>query len=214
MQNADLTNAQDLGAVTELLSGDFFVPFGRSTSHQLWSSAMVITPVMRGLFGIEVDGVQHALTVTPHLPADWGQAEVDRLHVGDSVVNVLYKREGRAMVVQIQRVSGAAVHFAGASKDAGVLRVPLPAFEVSIGHGLPLPGARTEQMKVLEETADAHSLRLELEGMAGSESVLRLRRNDGAAQVKVEGAELQADTLHVHFPAGSGYVSQTVTLRW
>jgi glycogen debranching enzyme len=214
MQNADLTNAQDIGAVTELLSGDFFVPFGRSTSHQLWSSAMVITPVMRGLFGIDVDGVQHTLTVTPHLPADWGQAAVDRLRVGDSVVNLLYKREGRAMVVQVQQVSGAAVRFAGTSKDGGVLRVPLPAFEVSIGHGLPLPGARTAQMKVLEEMTDAHSLRLELEGMAGSESVLRLRRNDGAARVQVEGAELQADTLHVHFPAGSGYVSQTVTLRW
>ena len=53
MENANLTKAQDLGAVTELLSGDFFVPFGRSTSHQLWSSAMVITPTLRGLFGIE-----------------------------------------------------------------------------------------------------------------------------------------------------------------
>jgi hypothetical protein len=50
MENANLTRAQDLGAVTELLSGDFFVPFGRSTSHQLWSSAMVITPTLRGLF--------------------------------------------------------------------------------------------------------------------------------------------------------------------
>ena len=57
MQNVDLTTAQDLGAVTELLSGAYFVPFGRSTSHQLWSSAMVITPVLRGLFGIAVDGL-------------------------------------------------------------------------------------------------------------------------------------------------------------
>ncbi len=30
MENVNLTKAQDLGAVTELLSGDFFVPFGRS----------------------------------------------------------------------------------------------------------------------------------------------------------------------------------------
>ncbi len=55
MENANLTRAQDLGAVTELLSGDYFVPFGRSTSHQLWSSAMVITPTLRGLFGIDID---------------------------------------------------------------------------------------------------------------------------------------------------------------
>ena len=55
MENANLTWAQDLGADTELLSGDFYVPFGRSTSHQLWSSAMVITPTLRGLFGISMD---------------------------------------------------------------------------------------------------------------------------------------------------------------
>ena len=212
MQNAELTDAQDIGAVTELLSGDFFVPFGRSTSHQLWSSAMVITPVMRGLFGIEVDGLNHTLTVTPQLPADWGEAEVSRLHVGESVVKLSYKREGAAMVVRIEQVSGAAVHFAGAGGD--MLRVPLPAVEVSVGHGLPLPGARTAQMKVLDETMDAHSLRLELEGMGGSESLLQVRRNGSAVHLRVEGADLQVDTLHVHFPAGSGYVQQTVTLRW
>ena len=53
MQNADLTWSQDLGAVTELPSGEFFRWFGRSTSHQLWSSAMVITPTVRGMFGLE-----------------------------------------------------------------------------------------------------------------------------------------------------------------
>lgn len=212
MQNADLTEAQDIGAVTELLSGDFFVPFGRSTSHQLWSSAMVITPIMRGLFGVDVDGLQHTVSVTPHLPADWAGAEVDRLHVGGSVVNLSYKREGLALVVRVETVSGAPVHFAGTGAD--VLRISLPAVEVSIGHGLPLPGARTAQMKVLDETTDAHSLRLELEGLGGSESLLQVRRNNSAARVKSEGANLQGDVLHVHFPAGSGYVQQTVTLRW
>jgi glycogen debranching enzyme len=53
MQNADLTWTQDLGAVTELLSGEFFRWFGRSTSHQLWSSAMIITPTGRGMFGLD-----------------------------------------------------------------------------------------------------------------------------------------------------------------
>jgi glycogen debranching enzyme len=213
MQNADLTQAQDIGAVTELLSGDFFVPFGRSTSHQLWSSAMLITPLMRGLFGIDVDALRHALTVTPHLPADWPDAEVDRLRVGESVVNLCYKREAGAMVLLIQQVSGPPVHFAG-SGATETMRIPLPAFEVSIGHGLPLPGARTAQMKVLNEKTDAHSLTVELEGMAGSEDTLYLRRNNATAKLKVEGAALDADTLRVHFPTGSGYVPQTVTLRW
>jgi glycogen debranching enzyme len=214
MQNAELTEAQDIGAVTELLSGDFFTPFGRSTSHQLWSSAMVIMPVMRGLFGIDVDGLNHTITVRPQLPADWAQAEVARLRVGDSVVNLSYQREGMTMVLRIQQVSGPPAHFAGAAVGADMLRVPLPAFEVAISRGLPLPGARTSQMKVLNETADSHSLRLDLEGMAGSEAELQLRRNDTAAPLHVDGADLISDTLHVHFPAGSGYVSKTVTLHW
>ncbi len=41
MQNASLTWTQDLGAITELLSGDLFQALGRSSSHQMWSSAMV-----------------------------------------------------------------------------------------------------------------------------------------------------------------------------
>ena len=79
MENVNLTKAQDLGSVTELLSGDFFVPFGRSTSHQLWSSAMVITPVLRGLFGISIDAQTKTITVNPHLPAGWNHAEVQHL---------------------------------------------------------------------------------------------------------------------------------------
>ena len=94
MENADLTTAQDLGAVTELLSGAYFVPFGRSTSHQLWSSAMVITPVLRGMFGVTVDGLGHTVTVEPRLPADWGSAEVNGLRVGDSVCSLRYTRIG------------------------------------------------------------------------------------------------------------------------
>ncbi len=90
MENANLTRAQDLGAVTELLSGDFFVPFGRSTSHQLWSSAMVVTPTLRGLFGISIDAATKTITVNPHLPASWGSATVKHISVGNDTVDLLF----------------------------------------------------------------------------------------------------------------------------
>ena len=44
MANALLTFQGALGYVTELLSGDFNAPFGRSSHHQVWSEAMVVTP--------------------------------------------------------------------------------------------------------------------------------------------------------------------------
>ena len=207
MQNADLSFAQDPGAVTELLSGAYFEPFGRSTSHQLWSSAMVVTPLLRGLFGIEVDALRHSVRVTPRLPADWDAAAVKRLRVGESVVELGYQREGGAMVVTLKHISGPAVTLASAS------RVPLPAVEVAIAHGLPLRGARTTQMKVLQTTYGERSLTLELEGVGGSEGVLRVRRNGPAPVLRVEGGQLSGDALRVTF-AGSGYGERTVTLHW
>jgi len=214
MQNADLTTAQDPGAVTELLSGDFFEPFGRSTSHQLWSSAMVVTPVLRGMFGIQADGLNHRVNVTPHIPADWNHAEVKRLRVGESVVDVSYKREGASMRISLRQVEGAPVRLEGAQGDGTTLLVPLPAVEVSLQHGLPPRGARTAQMKVLREKIEGRSLRLELEGLAGSQSSLHLRRNDTAVTLNVEGAELVGDELRVSFGPGIGFVSKVVTLRW
>lgn len=222
MQNADMTTAQDLGAVTELLSGAFYQPFGRSTSHQLWSSAMVITPALRGLFGIDVDAVKNTVTVDPHLPADWDSAEVQRLHVGTSVCSLQYERRGAEMVV---RVSGAAVRLATDVKGARVaadgssIAFMLPAVEVSAPHELPLPGARTAQMKVLAETVEGRSLRLDLEGEAGSSAMLKVRVNAPRVSVRAEGATLSVagdglSSLVVSFPAGVGYREKTVTLRW
>jgi glycogen debranching enzyme len=214
MQNADLTHAQDIGAVTELLSGDFFEPFGRSTSHQLWSSAMVVTPILRGMFGIGVDALKHEVTVEPHLPADWDSAEVKRIHIGDATVDLSFKRESSTLVLSIHQTAGSKVHLAGASGDGTIMRLPLPPVEVAIAHGLPLPGARTAQMKVLSEAHEPRSLRLELEALGGTQSLLTLRRNDPKIAVKIEGAKLDADKLQVDFAPAPGYVTQVVTIRW
>ncbi|MDP9038088.1 MAG: hypothetical protein M3O02_02290 [Acidobacteriota bacterium] len=211
MQNAGLTTAQDPGAVTELLSGALFEPFGRSTSHQLWSSAMVVTPLLRGLFGIEIDGLHHTLRLTPHLPADWPSAEVHHLHVGQSLVDLTYTREAGGLIVRAATRSGPPVHLAGGTDS---LRLPLPRVEVALPHGLPPRGARTTQPKVLDETLTATSLQLEIEGTADSHATLTLRRNGPVPKLTVQGADLSGDRLHVHFPPGDGYTTRSVTVQW
>ena len=85
MANALLTDAYALGYITELLSGDFQAPFGRSSPHQVWSEAMVVTPLVRGLLGLDVtrtakDGA--VLTVAPQLPADWRDLTIRNIVVG------------------------------------------------------------------------------------------------------------------------------------
>lgn len=226
MQTANQTTTQDLGAVTELLSGAYFEPFGRSTSHQLWSSSMVITPAMRGLFGIDIDALAKTVHLDPHLPADWDDAEVHQLHVGDSIVDLSYHREGQQMVVHLKPISGAPIHLATNIATAKVTNngqtaaFELPAIEVALPQHLPLPGARTSQPKVLAQTTEAHSMKLDLEAEAGSTVTLKLRKNAETPNLTAEGATIVPSTannlshLQVTFPTGNGYQRKTVTLHW
>jgi len=154
MENANLTRAQDLGAHTELLSGDFFVPFGRSTSHQLWSSAMVITPVLRGLFGIEIDAQKKTVTVNPHLPAGWDRAEVMRLQTPGGATDLYFTQKNGTLDVYMSQVEDGAWRLRsdmpGATfgplersrlpkklKDAPLegIRIPLSALDVDLSLG-------------------------------------------------------------------------------
>jgi glycogen debranching enzyme len=230
MQNANLTTAQDLGAVTELLSGAFFQPFGRSTSHQLWSSAMVVIPTLRGLFGIDLDGASGKIWLNPQLPADWDNAEVQRLHVGAAVCSLEFRREGRTLVARVKTASGKPVHLMTLVKEATVaadgssITFPLPSVEIGVPHGLPLQGARTAQMKVLMETRDSNSLKLDLEAAAGSVVHLAVRSNEPKLNLRAEGGTIinsQDASEHsgisqvvVKFPEGTGYQHHSLVLRW
>jgi glycogen debranching enzyme len=92
MANALLTFQGALGSVTELLSGDHAAPFGRSSHHQVWSQAMVVTPLLRGLFGVEVRDAGRTLVVAPQLPPDWPAAEVRNVAAGDSRCDLSLER--------------------------------------------------------------------------------------------------------------------------
>jgi hypothetical protein len=221
MQNADLTWAQDPGAVTELLSGQFFAPLGRSTSHQLWSSAMVISPVVRGLFGLEWNAAGNKLTVTPSLPADWDRATLRHVPLAGSTVDVEITRSGSTLLVRTSAPSVVLDSRAtGAKWAGGVLRIPLPAVEAALAHALPNPGAMTQQLKVLDQQSVGNSLSLRLSAPANSRQTIMLRINDAHAKLHVEGAEMPQENnsslrpLQVDFGAGEGYVEKTLNVTW
>jgi len=100
MQNADLTWFEDPGAVTELLSGAFFQSLGRSTPHQIWSSAMAFTPALRGLFGLDWDALHHTLLVAPNLPAMWDHARLRNAPLGGLRLDVESTRRPGHLLVQ------------------------------------------------------------------------------------------------------------------
>ena len=189
MQNVDLTWAQDPGSVTELLSGDFFVPFGRSTSHQLWSSAMVITPTLRGLFGISLDASTNTITVNPHLPATWEDARVSSLHLGNRTVTLNFYREKGKLRVTVADLDGKAEGLYLRSEVPGTtslqsdrnsvgIVIPLPAIEVSIPTPvLPTPGSRSSQLKILSAEYSPRGLTIRAEGQPDTNAELVIRRN-------------------------------------
>ncbi len=227
MQNANLTWAQDPGSVTELLSGQFFQVLGRSTAHQLWSSAMVISPILRGIFGLEWNEPANTLTITPQLPAEWPGAQLHNVPFGSSRLNLSLERHGPTLEVQVQ---GAPPNLHLASRTPGTqirgntLFIPLPAVEAGAQQHLPTFGSETSQPKVLEQQYQPHALVLHLAAPAGTDFTMDVRENAAVKNLTADGATLHPGTsglqqLRISFPSGHAdstqpYVEKTVTLRW
>jgi hypothetical protein len=101
--NSSLTYSGALGYVTELLSGDFNTPFGRSSHHQIWSQAMVVTPALRGLLGIEVMEAGRTLRFAPQLPVDWNGVKVRNVRAGGSSFDLTLARTERRTIINVAR---------------------------------------------------------------------------------------------------------------
>jgi hypothetical protein len=109
MANALLTYTNALGYVTELLSGDFNAPFGRSSHHQVWSEAMVISPTIRGLLGLEAGAGGKDLHFEPQLPANWDQVEVRNVAVGNAKYDLNLSRVAGRLTITIKLTASNAV---------------------------------------------------------------------------------------------------------
>jgi len=228
MHNVDLTWAQDPGFVTEVLSGKFFQPLGRSSSHQLWSSAMVLSPAIRGLFGIDADALHHTLHLQPHLPASWDFAEIRNVRVGDDLYEITLKRDRNHLLATVRSAQptvlclnsqNEACH--DPSATTRTVSLPLPPVEVSLAEQqLPEAGSLTSQprvidesyQRVIDESYQAEHLSLTLEGIAGTTVLSPSGKR--VTDVKVEGAERIDDKLRVAFPQGSGFITQKVLISW
>ncbi len=223
MQNANLTWSEDPGSVTELLSGRFYQVLGRSTAHQLWSSAMIISPILRGMFGLEWNRPLDQLTITPRLPADWDTAVIHRLPFGPSQIDLRFRREGGAMLVSVSGAHPGELHLAsripGATQQGDTLRIPLPAVEAFTRNELPHFGAETQQLKVLEEDSDTHQLTLQLEAPGGSTQTILLRENVPHLVLHIEGATSSEPRdgirkLSILFPSSAQNAKTTLRIRW
>ena len=105
--SALLTDQDALGYVTELLSGDYNTAFGRSSHHQVWSEAMVATPLVRGMLGIEVTAGGDSVRVAPQLPVDWDRVRVENAPAGTGTYGLTLERTRDAYTVRLDGLAGA-----------------------------------------------------------------------------------------------------------
>ena len=106
MANSLLALDGSLGHVTEVLSGDYYQPLSTSSPHQIWSAAMIVSPLLRGLLGLETDAEAKQLTFRPHIPADWTWFTVENVRVGASSLRIRYHKTGDEITLQIDRTGG------------------------------------------------------------------------------------------------------------
>ena len=101
--NALLALDGSLGHVAEVLSGDYYQGLSSNSPHQIWSAAMVVSPILRGMLGLDVDALNHTVTFTPHIPADWRSFTIDKLQIGGTTLAFDYQRSPGMIVLEVNR---------------------------------------------------------------------------------------------------------------
>ena len=91
--NALLAFDGSLGHFSEVLSGAYYQSLSTSSPHQIWSAAMVVSPVLRGLFGLAPDAAAGTLTFAPHVPADWTSFAIRNVPVGSAKIDLHYAKD-------------------------------------------------------------------------------------------------------------------------
>jgi hypothetical protein len=64
---------------------------------------MVISPLLRGMFGLSSDANTHVLTFAPHVPPDWPTFAVKNIHLGACAVDLRYHRTEDTISLEAER---------------------------------------------------------------------------------------------------------------
>jgi hypothetical protein len=132
--NALLALNGSLGHVAEVLSGDYFQTLATASPQQIWSAAMVVNPLLRGLLGLQVDATSCQLNFAPHVPADWNSFSVSNVRMGGVALNLNYQRTPDKIQLEIQSTGAGkcSLQFSPALS----LRARITAVRLN-GHALP-----------------------------------------------------------------------------
>jgi hypothetical protein len=167
--------------------------------------------------------------------------------VGEKLVRLNFSREkGRLVVraygenfkpkdVHLRSDLPSDQHNREPDPNANEISIPLPVIEVSLPvHGLPTPGARPSQFKVISSEQNDHTAHFVVEDLAGTAATLVLHRNK-LVTPKLNGQLCKEDApnnphigfssaaytdmniaipVSLCFPKGQGYQTLEFTLTW
>ncbi len=94
-----------LGRNPEVISGRLYKPLDTAVPQQFFATSMVITPLIRGLLGIDVDAPKRMVRIAPHLPPDWDSVSVENVPVGAGQLSFTIRRIAGAMTLDVRRRS-------------------------------------------------------------------------------------------------------------
>jgi hypothetical protein len=110
--NAQLVFDGSPGRATEVLSGRYYTPVATSSSHQIWSSAMIVGPLLRGMMGLTVDAPNSSFRFEPHVPANWTDFAIRNVPVNGAseasptTLTLSYHRSDDETTLEVTRHGG------------------------------------------------------------------------------------------------------------
>ncbi len=135
-----------LGHMDEVLAGDYYHEQTESVPEQTWSSASFFDTAVRGLLGLQVDGVARQVVFVPHIPADWNTAAVRNIQLPRAKLDFVWAHTSEGSSLEAVN-SGEPIHL---------------IYSPEIPLGSTLKGARLNgkpiHARLEEHPEDAHAL--------------------------------------------------------
>ena len=201
--------ASPAGQVDEVFSGRFYRAISTSSHHQIWSSAMVTSPLLLGMAGLHFDAPHQQIGFAPLPPDDIHRLALTHVPCGSGTCDLSYEITPTAIVA----------HFAGTSGFRYQFTASLPgnaAFGKATLDGHPLRSVALPQSwgSVLRESfaipAGTHEVRIAYHG--GTDAYNRGdadHMGQTSDQLKIVGRTYRAngdEQIDVEGVAGKTYV--------
>ena len=86
------SSLDSLGHMDEVLAGDYYHEQTESVPEQTWSSASFFHAAVRGLLGLQADGVTRQVMFAPHMPANWNALTVRNIRLPQAKIDFTWTR--------------------------------------------------------------------------------------------------------------------------